>query len=93
VYRTSLLTYQLAKRLVTIPYIGLVNILAGQEVAPEFLQNRMTSDKIADEALKILGNPERQRVMQKAFQDIRISLGGVGASKRAAELILAEIAS
>jgi lipid A disaccharide synthetase len=53
----------------------------------------MTSDKIADEALKILGNPERQRVMQKAFQDIRISLGGVGASKRAAELILAEIAS
>ncbi len=91
VYRTSPLTYQLAKRLVTIPYIGLVNILAGQVVVPEFLQDRMTSDNIADEALKILGDPEQQRVMQKAFQDIRISLGGAGASMRAAELILAEI--
>jgi lipid-A-disaccharide synthase len=91
VYRTSPLTYQLAKRLVTIPYIGLVNILAGQVVVPEFLQDRMTSDNITDEALKILGDPEQQRVMQKAFQDIRISLGGAGASMRAAELILAEI--
>jgi lipid-A-disaccharide synthase len=91
VYRTSPLTYQIAKRLVRIPYIGLVNILADQEVVPELLQDRMTSDNIADEALKILGDPEQQRVMQKAFQDIRISLGGAGASMRAAELILAEI--
>ncbi|MGV7227678.1 MAG: lipid-A-disaccharide synthase [Nitrospirales bacterium] len=93
VYRTSPLTYQIAKRLVTIPYIGLVNILADQEVVPELLQDRMTSDNIAHQALQILGNPERQHVMQKAFQTIRTSLGGAGASKRAAELILAEIAS
>ena len=93
VYRTSPLTYQIAKRLVTIPYIGLVNILADQEVVPELLQDRMTSENIAHEALQILENPERQRVMQKAFEAIRTSLGGAGASKRAAELILAEITS
>jgi len=93
VYRTSSLTYQIGKRLVTIPYVGLVNILADQEVVPELLQDRMTSDNIAHEALQILGNPERQRTMHEAFQQIRTSLGGPGASKRAAELILAEIAS
>jgi lipid-A-disaccharide synthase len=91
VYRTSPLTYQIAKRLITIPYIGLVNILADQAVVPELLQGRMTSDNIAHEALQILGNPERQRVMQKAFQAIRTSLGGAGASKRAATFILSEI--
>ncbi len=91
VYRTSLLTYQIGKRLVTIPYIGLVNILAGQEVVPELLQNRMTSDNIAHEAIKILENADRQRVLQESFQRIRISLGGGGASQRAAQFILAEV--
>jgi len=65
--------------------------LADQAVVPELLQGRMTSDNIAHEALQILGNPERQRVMQKAFQTIRASLGGAGASKRAAKFILSEI--
>jgi lipid-A-disaccharide synthase len=91
VYRTSPLTYQIGKRLVTIPYIGLVNILAGQEVVPEFLQNRMTSDNIAQEALAILGDSTRQRVMKESFQALQKTLGGPGASKRAAEMIVSEI--
>jgi len=93
VYRTAPLTYQIAKRLVTIPYVGLVNILADQEVVPELLQDRMTSENIAYEARQILENPERQRTMQEVFQQIGTSLGGEGASQRAAELILDEIAS
>jgi len=91
VYRTSPLTYQIGKRLVTIPYIGLVNILAGQEVVPELLQNRMTSDNIAQEALAILGDSTRQRVMKESFQALQKTLGGPGASKRAAEMIVSEI--
>jgi len=91
VYRTSPLTYQIAKRLVTIPYVGLVNILADQEVVPELLQDQMTSENIAHEARQILENPERQRMMQEVFQTIRQSLGSPGASQRAAEMILAEI--
>ena len=93
VYRTSSLTYHIAKRLVKIPYIGLVNILANQEVIPELLQGRMTADHIALEALKIIDEPERQRQMLEVFQSIRQSLGGPGASLRAAEMILAEIRS
>jgi lipid A disaccharide synthetase len=53
----------------------------------------MTSENIAYEARQILENPERQRTMQEVFQQIGTSLGGAGASQRAAELILDEIAS
>ena len=90
VYRTSPLTYHIAKRLVKIPYISLVNILAGQEIVPELIQDRMTPDRIAHEALDILQDVRRQHDMIQAFQSIRTALGGAGASKRAAEFILAE---
>jgi len=91
VYRTSPLTYQIGKRLVTIPYIGLVNILAGKELVPEILQERVTGHNVAREALAILGDATRQRVMRENFQVLRKSLGSPGASRRAAEMILAEI--
>jgi len=91
VYRTSRLTYAIGKRLVTIPYIGLVNILAKKKVVPEILQNQVTAKNIAQEALSILGNPIRQQVMKDDFQAIRDALGTPGASSRAAEMILAEI--
>lgn len=91
VYRTSPLTYQIGKRLVTIPYIGLVNILAEKELVPEILQERATAKNIAQEALSILGDSSRQHKMKQSFQDLRNSLGSAGASKRAAELILTEI--
>lgn len=90
VYRASPLTYHIAKCLVKIPYISLVNILAGKEIIPELIQDRMTSDNIAHEALDILQDARRQKEMAQAFQTIRTSLGGSGASKRAAAYILAE---
>jgi lipid-A-disaccharide synthase len=91
VYRTSPLTYQIGKRLVTIPYIGLVNILAEKELVPEILQERATAKNIAQEALSILGDSTRQRVMKESFQALRNSLGSPGASTRAAKMILSEI--
>ena len=90
VYRASPLTYQIAKCLVKIPYISLVNILAGKEIVPELIQNRMTADRIAQEALAILRDPDRRDAMKQAFQAIRVSLGTPGASKRAAQFILTE---
>jgi lipid-A-disaccharide synthase len=93
VYRTSPLTYLIAQWLVKIPHISLVNILAGKEIVPEMIQNRMTPDRIAQEALKILTDAGRRDAMKQGFQTIRTSLGGPGASKRAAEFILAEAVS
>ena len=91
VYRTSFLTYQIGKRLVTIPHIGLVNVLAEKTLVPEILQERATAKNIAQEALSILENPTRQSRMKDGFHALRKSLGSPGASKRAAEKILAEI--
>ncbi len=93
VYRTSPLTYEIGKRLVTIPYIGLVNILAEKELVPEILQEHVTGDNIAREILAILGNPVRQQLMNEGFQSLRNMLGQPGASKRAAKIILSEIHS
>ena len=93
VYRASPLTYQIAKCLVKIPYISLVNILAGKAIVPELIQDRMTPDRISQEALDILMDTGRRDAMRKAFQAIRSSLGDPGASKRAAEFILAEAVS
>ncbi len=91
VYRTSSLTYQIAKRLVTIPFIGLVNILSGKEVVPEFIQQQMTASNVSDAAMAILDDTNRQLDMKNEFHALRKSLGGPGASKRAAQLILSEI--
>ena len=91
VYRTSVLTYHIAKRLISIPYVGLVNILANKEVVPELLQENMTASNIAHEACEILEDTHRREQMQERFQAIRASLGEPGASMRAAELILSQI--
>src|SRR5439155_24806952 len=47
-YRTSPVTYAAARRLVTIPHIGLVNVVAGKQVAPEFVQGALTPSAVAD---------------------------------------------
>ena len=93
VYRVSLLTYLIAKCLVTINFIGLVNILAGREVVPELIQGRMTPENISRSLLALVNNPTRVMRMKTDFQEIRASLGGPGASRRVAEVILADIMS
>ena len=93
VYRVSLLTYLIAKCLVTINFIGLVNILAGREVVPELIQGRMTPENISRSLLALVNNPTRVMRMKTDFQEIRASLGGPGASRRVAEVILADLMS
>ncbi|MDR4494338.1 MAG: lipid-A-disaccharide synthase [Nitrospirales bacterium] len=91
VYRVSFLTYLIAKCLVTINFIGLVNIVAGREVVPELIQHRMTPQNISRAVLAILENPDRVESMKKELRAIRTSFGGPGASRRAAEVILADL--
>lgn len=93
VYRVSVLTYLIAKCLVTINFIGLVNVLAGREVVPELIQHRMTPENISRAVLALLENPERVGRMKMDLQAIRTSLGSPGASRRAAEVILADLSS
>ncbi len=90
VYRASPLTFFIARRLVKIPYIGLVNIVAGRLVAPELIQEDMTAERLTGEARRLLQNPDLLDEMQTAFREITESLGSSGASSRAAKLVLEE---
>lgn len=84
VYKTAASTYFLGKRLIQIPYIGLVNVLAGEKIVPEFIQQEATGEKIAAESEKLINNPEARAAMLEALGKVRDSLGAPGASKRAA---------
>ena len=86
-YRTSRLTYAAARRLVKIPNIGLVNVVAGRRVAPEFVQDALEPVAVADALAPLLDHarPER-RAMLEALASVRASLGAPGAAARVAAL-------
>lgn len=86
-YRTSAITYALARRLVTIPHIGLVNVVAGREVAPEFVQSALRPSAVADALgpLLRLGDPVRD-AMLRGLAEVRASLGTPGAAARVAAM-------
>ena len=92
VYRTSAISYAIARRLVRIPHIGLLNIVAGREVAPEFVQDAFQPEPVA-EALMPLFDPTsaaRQR-MEAGLAEVRQRLGEPGASGRVAAMAAAMV--
>ena len=88
VYRVSWLTELMARAVLRIPWIGLVNIVANEEVAPELLQRRATPPVIAEAALEILGNPDAMNWQKEKLARVAAAVGGPGASRRAAEAVL-----
>jgi lipid-A-disaccharide synthase len=88
-YRTNPLTYAAARRLVKIPRIGLVNVVAGKEVAPEFVQDALQPRAVADALEPLLDrtNAARSRMVSE-LERVRESLGTPGAARRVAGLAL-----
>ena len=86
-YKSSPLSFWIAKRLVEIPHIGLPNIVAGRLIEPELLQDDCTPAKIADTALELL-EPERFARLQHDLREVKEKLGEPGAVRRVAELVL-----
>jgi lipid-A-disaccharide synthase len=88
-YRTNALEYALARRLVKIPFIGLVNIVAGHEVAPEFVQDALQPRALVDALAPLLdhGSPRRSAQVDE-LRDVRDSLGEAGAADRVAAMAL-----
>lgn len=89
-YRTSWLTYQIAKRLINVKFIGMPNILAGREICPELIQNEATAEKISAKCLEILKNGQILTRMKAELNETRKKMGGQEATKRAAKIILEE---
>jgi lipid-A-disaccharide synthase len=89
-YRTSAVTYAAARRLVRIPYIGLVNVVAGREVAPEFVQQALVPSRVADALTELLEPTSPRRLaMIDDLRRVRESLGEAGAAERVARMITA----
>ncbi len=88
-YKASWSTYFLGKRLIKVPYLGLVNLLADDKVVPEFIQQDAHPETIAHEARVLLQSQELQEKMKEEFRQVRVNLGEKGASARAAQEVCA----
>jgi lipid-A-disaccharide synthase len=88
VYRMAPLSYQLARRVVSLDTIGMVNLIAGEMIAPEFVQDAFTPEAVAREAISMLTDRDRAARIRARLATVRERLGGPGASRRAAEAIL-----
>jgi lipid-A-disaccharide synthase len=86
-YKTSWSTYEVARRIVKVDWLSMPNLLAGEAIYPEFLQHDATPENIARAALDLLGDEGRRQRVRARLAEIITSLGGHGATRRAAEEI------
>ena len=89
VYRTSWLTYLIARLLVRVKNIGLVNIVAGKTIVPELIQHNVTVHRLVALASGLIKNDETRGAMKKDLSVVKGLLGSKGASANVAETILA----
>jgi len=87
-YKTSWLTYQIAKRIVTVKSLTMPNLLAGETVYPEFIQRDATPENLARATLELLQDDSRRANIKAQLGKIISSLGEPGAAGRAAEAVL-----
>ncbi len=87
IYKMNILNYLLYRPQIRVPYIGMVNIVAGKLIVPEFIQFRACPEKIADYVVEILSDPQKLSAVKQKLSAIRNSLGESGAVLRAAQII------
>lgn len=90
-YKVSFLTWAYLRMMIKIPYIGMVNIIAGRRIVPEFIQYHAKSKRIATFIKDILTNPYQQDTIKKLLHNVVARLGEKGANQRAAAIILDEL--
>jgi lipid-A-disaccharide synthase len=89
-YKGSWASYQIAKRIVTLKYISLVNLIMDKEVVTELIQEDCSTKRIREELKKILESNHRNTILQE-YELLEQKLGGIGASKKTAKLIVADL--
>jgi lipid-A-disaccharide synthase len=92
VYKESAMNWHTLGRLITVSHYGLVNLVAGKEIARELMQNDLTAENLSDELLKLL-DPVTNKTVRTQLAEVAHKLGETGASERAAESITNFLAS
>ena len=82
VYRVSPMTYWIGKKLVSVPYISLVNFVAGKQIVPELVQDEFNPERLAEEAFRILENRQERTDMISNLKAVKKRLGEGGASEK-----------
>ncbi|MBM1104686.1 lipid-A-disaccharide synthase [Aurantibacter crassamenti] len=90
-YRANWISYQIAKRIITLDYISLVNLIMDKEVVKELIQNDLTTKNLKKELQEILVGPKREQQFE-AYFELEKKLGGKGASENTAKSIIKNIA-
>lgn len=89
-YKTTWLTYRLARWLIRVNWIGLVNLVGGRSIVPELIQEEATADRLFGEVRRLLSDADAYNGMKRDLREVRQLLGEPGASARAAQVVLAE---
>jgi lipid-A-disaccharide synthase len=88
IYKVNHFSYQLGKRLISVPFISLVNLIAGARVVPELIQNEALPEKICATLRSGFDNPDNYARTLAGLRQLRKKLGRSGAPRRAATAIL-----
>jgi lipid-A-disaccharide synthase len=89
VYRLSPLTYRIGKPFVRVDTYAMANLVAGERIVPELIQDDFTPARVADETVRLLTDRGLYSRTRDALRRVREKLGGSGASGRAADAVLA----
>ena len=89
-YKGSAISYQIAKRIITLKYISLVNLIMDREVVKELIQYDFTAKNLKKELTKILDEPYRKKMFED-YYELEQKLGGKGASEKTAKLIVSNL--
>lgn len=93
IYKTAPITYWFARRLVRVDHIGMVNIIAGRRLCPEFIQDEARADTISYALRRLLTQKGEYQTVVEGLEQVALALGGGGASEKTAQIILQETAS
>ncbi|HXC06936.1 MAG TPA: lipid-A-disaccharide synthase, partial [Bacteroidia bacterium] len=87
-YKAGSVSYHIAKRLVKVKYISLVNLIMDRMIVTELIQEDMNADRLAKELKRITTDTENRNRMLEQLDELKQALGGPGASERLAALML-----
>jgi lipid-A-disaccharide synthase len=88
VYRASALNWRLFRPLINVPFVGMPNLIAGREIAPELLQDDLNPERLSSSIVEMLEDQSRLESQRRELARVRDKLGNSQASERAAHEIL-----